>query len=73
MKQKQTLMNLADLMEHYNMHDLTCERIFVHCSLCMNELADDAIRVVKRLLDKSAIRSCLFPLVIDFDRMTDVD
>lgn len=73
MKQKQTLMNLADLMEHCNMHDLTCERIFVHCSLCMNELADDAIRVVKRLLDKSAIRSCRIPLVIDFDRMTDVD
>jgi hypothetical protein len=39
----------------------------------MNELADDAIGVVKRLLDKPAIRSCRIPLVIDFDRMTDVN
>jgi hypothetical protein len=39
----------------------------------MNELADDAICIVKRLLDKPAIRSCRIPLVIDFDCMTDVD
>ena len=73
MRRNETLVHLASLMEHCYMQDLTCERIYVHCSLCMNELADDAIGVVKRLLDKPAIRSCRIPLVIDFDRMTDVN
>ena len=73
MRRNETLIHLARVMENCNMQDLDCERIFVHCCLCMSELADDAIGMVERLLVKPAIRSCRIPLVIDFDRMTDVD
>ena len=73
MRRNKTLLHLAHVLENCNVQDLKCDCVFVHCSMCVNELADDAIRVVKRLLDKSAIRSCRIPLVIDFDRMTDVD
>ena len=73
MKRNETLVHLSNLMEHCDMQDLTCERIFVHCSMCVNELADDAISLVQRLLNKPEIRRCRIPLLIDFDRMTDVD
>jgi hypothetical protein len=39
--------------------------------MCVNELADDAIAIVQRLLDKPEIRSCRIPLKIDFEQMTD--
>ena len=45
----------------------------MHCSMCVDELADDAIILVQRLLDKPEIRSCRIPLVIDFKKMTDLD
>jgi hypothetical protein len=41
--------------------------------MCVNELADDAIGMVQRLLDKPEIRSCRIPLVIDFEKMTAPD
>jgi hypothetical protein len=41
--------------------------------MCVNDLADDAISMVQRLLDKPEIRSCRIPLVIDFEKMTDPD
>jgi hypothetical protein len=39
----------------------------------VNELADDAIGMVQRLLDKPEIRSCRIPLEIDFEKMTNLD
>lgn len=73
MRRNETLMHLAHVMENCNVQDLTCERVFVHCSMCVNELADDAIGIIQRLLDKPEIRSCRIPLKIDFDKMTDSD
>lgn len=73
MRRNKTLLHLASVMENCNVQDLTCERVFVHCSMCANELADDAIGIVRRLLDKPEIRSCRIPLVIDFERMTNLD
>lgn len=73
MRRNETLVHLAHVLENCNVQDLNCERVFVHCSMCVNELADDAIGMVQRLLDKPKIRSCRIPLVIDFEKMTDVD
>ena len=73
MRRNKTLLHLAHVLENCNVQDLTCERVFVYCSMCVNELADDAIGLVQRLLDKPEIRSCRIPLVIDFEQMTDVD
>ncbi len=41
--------------------------------MCVNELADNAISILQRLLDKPEIRSCRIPLAIDFERMTNLD
>ena len=73
MKRNDTLLTLANVLENCYVLDLKCERVFVHSSMCVDELADDAIRLVQRLLDKPEIRSCRIPLVIDFDKMTDQD
>ena len=73
MKRNKTLLTLANVLENCYVLDLKCERVFVHSSMCVDELADDAIRLVQRLLDKPEIRSCRIPLVIDFEKMTDPD
>ena len=73
MRRNETLMHLAHVMENCNAQDLKCDRVFMYCSMCVNELADDAIGMVQRLLDKPEIRSCRIPLVIDFKNMTDQD
>ena len=73
MRRNDTLMTLANVLENCNVLDLKCERVFVHSSMCVDELADDAIILVQRLLDKPEIRSCRIPLVIDFKKMTDLD
>ncbi len=41
--------------------------------MCVSELADDAIDILQRLLDKPEMRSCRIPLAIDFEKMTDLD
>lgn len=73
MRRNDTLINLARVMEICSAQDLKCECVFVHCSMCVNELADAAIGTLQRLLSKPEIRSCRIPLVIDFDKMTDLD
>ena len=73
MKRNDTLLTLDNVLENCYVLDLKCERVFVHCSTCVDELADDAISLVQRLLDKPEIRSCRIPLVIDFEKMTDLD
>ena len=73
MRRNETLVHLTHVLENCNVLDLSCERVFVHCSMCVNELAEDAIGIVQRLLDKPEIRSCRIPLVIDFKQMTDQD
>ena len=73
MRRKETLIYLARVMENCNVQDLQCECVYMHCSMCVNELADDAIGKVQRLLSKPKIRSCRIPLAIDFERMTDLD
>ena len=73
MKRNDTLVTLANVMENCNVQDLKCSCVFNHCSKCVNELADKAICVLQRLLDKPEMRSCRIPLVIDFEKMTDLD
>ena len=73
MRRNDTLVTLANVMENCNVQDLKCSCVFNHCSMCVNELADKAISILQRLLDKPEIRSCRIPLVIDFERMTDPD
>ena len=73
MKRNDTLVTLANVMENCNVQDLKCSCVFNHCSMCVNELADKAISILQRLLDKPEMRSCRIPLVIDFERMTDLD
>lgn len=73
MKRNDTLVTLANVMENCNVQDLKCSCVFNHCSMCVNELADKAISILQRLFDKPEIRSCRIPLVIDFEKMTDLD
>lgn len=73
MRRNEKLLRLAHVLEHCNEQDLTDDCVFMYCSMCTNELADASIRFVQRLLDKSEIRSCRIPLVIDFERMTTLD
>lgn len=73
MRRNDTLVTLANVMENCNVQDLKCSCVFNHCSMCVNELADKAISILQRLLDKPEMRSCRIPLVIDFEKMTDLD
>ena len=73
MKRNDTLFNLAYYLENCNVQNLKCNRVLNHCSMCVSELADDAIDILQRLLDKPEMRSCRIPLVIDFEKMTDLD
>ena len=73
MKRNKILQHLASVLENCNAQDLKCDRVYLYCSMCVNELADDAIGMVQRLLDKPEIRSCRIPLVIDFEKMTAPD
>ena len=73
MKRNDALVNLAYYLENCNVQNLKCNRVFNHCSMCVSELADDAIDILQRLLDKPEMRSCRIPLVIDFEKMTDLD
>ena len=73
MRRNNTLVTLANVMENCNVQDLKCSCVFNHCSMCVNELADKAISILQRLLDKPEMRSCRIPLVIDFERMTNLD
>ena len=73
MRRNNTLVTLANVMENCNLQDLKCSCVFNHCSMCVNELADKAISILQRLLNKPEICSCRIPLVIDFERMTDPD
>ena len=73
MRRNNTLVTLANVMENCNVQDLKCSCVFNHCSMCVNELADKAISILQRLLDKPEMRSCRIPLAIDFERMTNLD
>ena len=73
MKRNETLTYLSRIMEKCNELDLPCERAITHYSQCIEELADDAIVILKRILSKPEIRTCRIPLIIDFNKMKDID
>ena len=73
MKRNETLTYLSRIMEKCNELDLPCERVITHYSQCIEELADDAIVILNRILSKPEIRTCRIPLVIDFNKMKDID
>ena len=73
MKRNNTLLYLADIMKKCNELELPCEHVVFHYGTCIDEMADEVIMVVSRLLEKPEIRSCRMPLVIDFDSMIKAD
>ena len=73
MRRNETLVHLAAIMNKCNELELPCKRAVFHYGTCIEEMADDVINVVNRLLEKPEIRSCRIPLVIDFDKMTEED
>lgn len=73
MRRNETLVHLAGIMKKCNELELPCKRAIDHYGSCVNEMADDIIGLVNRLLAKPEIRSCRIPLVIDFDKMTKAD
>lgn len=73
MRRNETLLQLARLMGTCSELNLPCERAVYYCSTCINEMADNVIVAIDKLLNKPEIRSCRIPLVIDFNQMTNVD
>ena len=73
MKRNNTLLYLAGIMKKSNELELPCEHVVFHYGTCIEEMADDVMTVVSKLLDKPEIRTCRMPLVIDFDKMTKAD
>ena len=73
MRRNETLLHLADIMKKCNELKLPCKRAVYHYGTCIDEMADDVIAVVNKLLEKPEIRSCRILLVIDFDKMTKAD
>ena len=73
MRRNRTLLHLARIMKKCNEFDLPCKRAVFHYGTCIDEMADDVMVVVNKLLEKPEIRSCRISLVIDFDRMTKSD
>lgn len=73
MKRNETLTHLALIMEKCNDLNLPCERAINHYGECIEELADDAIVILKSILSKPEIRTCRISLVIDFKKMKKLD
>ena len=73
MKRNETLTHLALIMEKCNDLNLPCERAINHYGECIEELADDAIVILKSILSKPEIRTCRISLVIDFEKMKKLD
>ena len=73
MKRNETLTHLALIMEKCNDLNLPCERAINHYGDCIEELADDAIVILKSILSKPEIRTCRISLVIDFKKMKKLD
>lgn len=73
MKRNETLTHLALIMEKCNDLNLPCVRAINHYGDCIEELADDAIVILKRILSKPEIRTCRISLVIDFEKMKKLD
>ena len=73
MRRNETLLHLARIMEACNTLELPCECAIYHYGKCIDEMADNVIVILDRLLNKPEIRSCRIPLVINFDLMTDAD
>lgn len=73
MKQNDCLLHLARIMEKYNELPNLYHHALFHYSLCIEETADEAIKVLEKLVSKSEIRTCRVPLVIDFENMPKLD
>jgi hypothetical protein len=73
MRRNETLLHLARIMEACNTLELPCECAIYHYGKCIDEMADNVIVILDRLLNKPEIRSCRIPLVINFELMTDAD
>ena len=73
MRRNETLLHLARIMEACNTLELPCECAIYHYGKCIDEMSDNVIVILDRLLNKPEIRSCRIPLVINFELMTDAD
>lgn len=70
MKRDNTLPDLVRIMEKLNDQNLSLTRLIPYHATCIEDMADDAIAAIRKLLAKPEIRSCRIPLVVDFKNMT---
>lgn len=73
MRRNESLLHLARIMNKCNELELPGQTAIRHCGECIDEMADDIMASVQKLLDKPDIRSCRISLVIDFEHMTHSD
>lgn len=71
MRRNETLSTLAQIMKACNDMNLPSDkRVINHYAKCIEEMADDAIDKIQKLLEKPEIRSFRIPLIVNFDTMT---
>lgn len=73
MKRNVDLMNLAAIMMKCNELNLPCEPAIRHYGECIEEMVDNAMIIIQRLIDKPYNRCSRMTLVIDFEKMMDAD
>lgn len=73
MRRNEALLHLALILNKCNELNLPCEPAINHYGGCINDIVDEVMPVIKRLCDKPYNRNSRMTLVIDFEKMTDVD
>ena len=73
MRRNEALLHLLHVLKKCNELDLPCEPAIRHYGECINEMADDVMRVIQRQIDKPYNRCSRMQLVIDFEKMMDAD
>lgn len=73
MKRNEALLHLSQIINKCNELNLPCEPAIRHYGDCINEMVDNVMTVIQRMIDKPYNRCCRMQLVIDFEKMTDAD
>ena len=73
MKRNEALLHLSQIVNKCNELNLPCEPAIRHYGECINEMVDNIMTVIQRMIDKPYNRCCRMQLVIDFEKMTDAD
>ena len=73
MRRNEALLHLSNILNKCNELNLPCEPAIRHYGECVDEMVDDVMAVIQRLIDKPYNRCSRMTLVIDFEKMTDAD